>query len=89
MDRNEHGYTWALLSTCAGLSPGGGQKALEPLLFLSSCATKQVKVLVFGSCLLLRSFFLLLNVSWALLFSFPISQSDADGVFLVPQPLAS
>lgn len=63
---------------------------LEPLLFFSSCAAKQVevdrKLLVFCYCILLYSFILLLNVSF---FSFTISQSDADGVFLVPQSLAS
>lgn len=65
---------------------------LEPLLFLSSCAAKQVEVdrkLLFCYRIPLRSFVLLLNLSWALFPSFPISQSDADGVFLVPQSLPS
>lgn len=66
---------------------------LEPLLFLSSRAAEQVevdrKLLVFCRCVLLFSFLLLLNGSWALFFSFTSNQSDADGVFLVPQSLAS
>lgn len=66
---------------------------LEPLLFLSSCAAKQVevdrKLLVCCYCIPPCSFFLLLNVSWARFPSFPTSQSDADGVFLVPQSLPS
>lgn len=65
---------------------------LEPLLFLSSRTAKQVKVdgklEVFCCCLLLCSSVLLLSVSWALFWSFSLSQSDADGVFLVPQSLA-
>lgn len=65
---------------------------LEPLLFLSSCAAKQVEVdrkLLFCYCIPPCSFILLLNMSRALFPSFPIRQSDADGVFLVPQSLPS
>lgn len=65
---------------------------LEPLLFLSPRAAKQVevdgKLEVFCCCLLLCSSVLLLSVSRALFFSFSLSQGDADGVFLVPQSLA-
>lgn len=82
--------TWALLSARARIGSGGRQEVLEPLLFLSSCAAKQVEVdrkLLFCYRLPPWSFVLLLNMSWALFPSFPISQSDADGVFLVPQSL--
>lgn len=65
---------------------------LEPLLFLSSCAAKQVELdrkLLFCYRIPPWTFVLLLNMSWALFPSFPISQSDADGVFLVPRSLPS
>lgn len=75
-----------------GSSPGGRQELLEPLLLLSPCAAKQVqgdRKLLVGDDMSLCPFFLLLPFSHTLLPYLPFSQSDTDGVFLVPHPLAS
>lgn len=90
----KHPLTRVLLAahTAPGSSLGGRQEVLEPLLLLSSCAAKQVEddwKLVVRYGVSLCSFFLLLPFDQTLLPYLPLSQSDADGVFLVPHPLAS